>query len=163
MKRAFFWGLLFGLVALAQAQDNRLSTLATVGVSTPILDNGVGFHVGLNPSIRLAPIVAVEGQISYLYTHIGSSFLSGNEGVVHAVNTLAGGRLYLNGPGKRHRFFLNLLLGATYAQEVENGVEKPGAWMLGFSGGGYVALRRLTLGLSYDTPQNLVLKGGYAF
>jgi hypothetical protein len=163
MKHTLFAILFFSITAYAQAQQSPFSTSATVGITSPILDNGLGLHLGVNPAYALLPHVAIEGQISYLYTNISGSFLSGNTGFYHAVNTLAGGRFYLHGPEKSTRLYLNLLAGAVYQQETTNGITRSGAFDLGFSAGAYLQLSKWLLGLSYDTPQNVILKVGYVF
>lgn len=142
-------------------QDNRLSTLATVGVATPILDGGLGVHLGANPSLRLTPRLAVEGQVSYIYNRINSTFLSGNTGEGHTVNTLAGARLYLNGEGSKSRLFVNLLAGLNYTSEQVDNRQRETYFDLGLSTGLFVLRDRLALGLSFDSHQYLVLKIGY--
>ncbi len=134
----------------------------TFGLTIPLEDNGIGFHIGVNPSYRIAPFFSVEGQISYLYTKISLSF-SGREGVNNAMNILAGGRVYVIPESRRTRVYLNLLAGGNWSKDSVTGVETYGEFGFGFSGGGYVEINRFLAGLSYDTPQNLVLKVGYIF
>ncbi len=91
MRQTLFAFLFFSISAYTYAQQSPFSTSATVGLTSPLLDNGLGIHLGVNPAYALLPHVAVEGQLSYLYTNISGSFLSGNTGHYHAVNSLAGG------------------------------------------------------------------------
>ncbi|MCI4671590.1 MAG: hypothetical protein MRZ79_25835 [Bacteroidia bacterium] len=158
--------LLIGLLSLglcAQAQDKKFSTAATMGITTPFLDNGIGLHLGLNPAYRLTARLTAEGQLSYLYTDVNSSFLSGDETTGNAVNALAGGRLYLNKEKKKNRFYLNCLLGLNYNKEEANGVSRAGEFSPGLSTGAYAQLNKILIGLSYDTPQNFVLRFGWIF
>lgn len=148
---------------MAYAQKSNFSTLPTIGVTTRILDNGLGYHIGINPSYLLSPKVSIEGQVSYLYTKITSSFLSGKERKSQSINTLAGGRLYLNSEKRINRFYLNLLIGLNYNKEEFNNVKQSGEFGVGLSGGGFLEFNKFVVGLSYDTPQNLVLKAGYVF
>ena len=163
MKFLYLLLVLFLLTNHLNAQDDRFSILPTIGITRPILDNGLGFHIGVNPSIRLTKWLSGEVQISYVYTRINSSFLSGNEGIVNSVNTLIGGRFYLNSEDKKTRFFFNLLTGLNYNKEEENNISSEGKFQLGFSGGAFVDINRIIVGVSYDTPQNLSLKLGYSF
>ncbi|MEL6135259.1 MAG: hypothetical protein AAFR59_18030, partial [Bacteroidota bacterium] len=163
MKKLLLLLVLLACALLTKAQDRPFSTALAVGITTPILDNGLGFYTGIHPSYHLSSHFSLEGQVSYLYTSISGSFLSGEQATSHAINTLAGGRLYLNGEASKYRFFLNLLLGGNYTQEQTEGMAGEGAFGLGFSGGGYMQVGKLWLGLSYDTPQNVVLKAGYRF
>lgn len=153
--------LAFGLVS--NAQDNKVSTLVSAGITTPILDNGTGFYLGVHPTFQLSSRIYAEGQISYMYYKITSSFISGNRGDVNSVNTLAGLRLYINAPKKRNRFFINLLGGLNYIKEKINGVERDGEFGFGISTGAFLQINRIIVGLSFDSPQNYVLKVGYNF
>lgn len=163
MKKLMIFLIMVGFFNHTKAQEQKFSTLTTIGITSPILDNGIGFHVGLNPHLRLTERLSAEGQISYIYTKISSSFLSGNTGSINSINTLVGGRLYLNSEDKNTRFSFNVLAGLNYIKEEENGIAKDTELNLGFSGGLFMDLSKITLGLTYDTPQNLVLKLGYSF
>ncbi|MFK7933937.1 MAG: hypothetical protein AB8G22_10540 [Saprospiraceae bacterium] len=162
-KRFFVILILLSVGKLLPAQDTNFSTSTTVGITTPILDNGSGFHIGVNPAYSVSPRFSLEGQVSYLYTKINGSFISGNQGKSNAVNTLVGGRLYLSSEERPNRLYINLLVGGNYNNEEIDGRANGGEFSGGFSVGGYVAFRKILLGLSYDTPQNLILKVGYVF
>ena len=153
--------LYFGRITYAQ--KSHFSTLSTIGVTTRLLDSGLGYHMGMNPTYLLSSKVSIEGQISYLYTKITSSFLSGKERKSQSINTLAGGRFYLNSEERTNRFYLNLLIGLNYNKEEFNNVKQSGEFGVGLSGGGFFEFNKFVIGLSYDTPQNLVLKAGYVF
>jgi hypothetical protein len=155
--------LLLSSQLFAQAPKKAFSTTASLGITTPLLDGGLGLHLGGNPAYALSDYIALEGQLSYIYTRVTGSFLSGRTGNSHAVNTLAGGRFYLHAPEKRTRIYFNALLGGNYFQEKMSGQMEQREWGLGFSLGGYVAVSRVVVGLSYDTPQNVILKAGFIF
>lgn len=154
--------LLF-LILAAQANDQKLSTLATIGVSTPILDNGTGVLIGINPSYTLTPNLSIESQVSYSYTFISSTFLSGNQGKSHGINVLVGGRLYLNSSEKINRFYVNLLIGGNYFQEQINGLIRNPELGIGVSAGVFYHRGKFVIGLSSESPENLTLKLGYSF
>ncbi|MGB1204021.1 MAG: hypothetical protein ACPG5B_00155 [Chitinophagales bacterium] len=154
---------LFLLTFSIKAQQNNFSSSANIGISTPILDNGIGFHIGLNPAYALHSHFSVEGQISYSYTKISGTFLSGNKGNISSINTLVGGRLYFNSEEKAARFYINFLLGGNYKAKTINNIDKGGEFGMSFSGGGYCEWNNLLIGAAYETPQNVVLKIGYVF
>ncbi len=154
----FFAIISFGVIS--NAQKSNFMTSSTIGVASPILDGGIGLHIGINPSYSLSNKFSLEGQVSYFHTKISSSFLSGNTGSVNSINTLAGGRLYLNSEERTNRFYLNLLVGGNYYKEKRNGFKKDGEINVGFSTGAFFELNKFLIGLSYDTPQNLILKIG---
>lgn len=163
ISRYFFALILLSLGLSVQAQTNSFSVASTIGVTTPILDNGIGLHIGINPSYVLSPNLSMEGQISYLYTSIGATFLSGKEGNSNALNVLAGGRWYLSPAEPTKRFYLNLLLGVNYNTEEVNEVKNDGELSFGYSAGAFYEFNQFLIGLSYDTPQNIVLQVGCVF
>lgn len=163
MKHIIFVITLFTLFIQGKAQEKSFLISPTVGISKPILDNGIGAHLGVNPSYAFTRYLAVEGQLSYSYTQVTGSFISGDRGHYHGLNALAGGRLYVHSPEKRTRLYVNLLLGAVYKKERENNFTSPGVIDLGFSAGSYLQISKWLIGLSYDTPKNIILKGGYVF
>ncbi len=150
---------------IAKAQTNDFSHTVIVGIGSPILDNGQGFHLGYNPSLSVYEYLAVEGQLSYFYAET-SGFINGRKDKVHSVNVLVGPRLYFTPQDKNIRPYINLLIGGLYTREI---TERAGIsttrseFGLGFSGGAYVNIHQFVLGLSYDTPQNVIFKVGYTF
>ena len=162
-KKCFILYLLLSFGLMAAAQKGSFTTTSTIGLATPILDSGIGLHLGINPSYVLSPHFSIEGQISYASTKIRSSFLSGAEGHSNSVNTLAGGRLYLSSIEKKNRFYVNALIGLNYNKEEKNGLKRDGEFNVGSSIGAYLELNKFLLGLSFETPENLVLKVGYIF
>lgn len=155
--------LTIGFGSSVFAQKGSFSTNATVGVTTPILDNGIGVHLGINPSYALFSHLSVEGQLSFIHTNVNGAFISGNEEKVNAGNALVGGRLYFTAPEKNLRPYLNLLLGGNYTRQKRDGGEITANFGPGISIGGFLEMRKLLVGLSFDTPQNIVLKAGFSF
>jgi len=149
--------------SIAKAQDNSFSNTAILGIGTPILDNGIGFHIGYNPSLSVHEYVAVEGQLSYFYAKVTGSFLSGDTGMVHSVNTLVGPRIYFTPQDAKVRPYISALAGGLYNNEIIDRIDSAPEFGLGFSGGAFVKVNQLTFGLSYDTPGNVILKAGYTF
>ena len=145
------------------AQDNKFSILPTIGITSPFLDNGLGFHIGINPSIRLTERFSAEGQVSYIYNKISSSFISADKYLSHSVNTLLGGRFYLNSEDKKARLFINLLTSLNYNKEEVSSMSSEDRFRLGFSTGAFVDFNNIVIGVSYDTPANLIIKAGYSF
>ncbi len=107
--------------------------------------------------------LSVEGQLSYIHTDISGAFISGGEEKVNAGNALVGGRLYFTAREKKLRPYLNLLLGGNYTQENQDGGETTANFGPGFSVGGFLEMQKLLIGLSIDSPQNIVLKAGFIF
>jgi len=147
----------------ANAQNNNFSVMPTLGVSTPILDGGVGFHIGVNPSLSLHEYFAAEGQVSYNYTKITSGFLNGDTGTAYSANFLLGPRIYFTPEGAKVRPYINALVGGLYYNEAADRVDSDSEFGLGFSGGGFVKIDRFVVGLSYETLGDIVLKVGYTF
>lgn len=160
MKNSLILLTIFMCATSTIAQKSKFSVFPNFGVTKPILDGGLGFHAGVNPSYKLSNRFALEGQVSFSYTDISSAFLSGKRGSVSASNFLTGGRLYLNPNSKKSIFYLNLLAGLNVIKEKSEGLVLGTEYGFGFSTGGFVNLSGLTLGITYDTPQNLVLKLG---
>jgi hypothetical protein len=168
MKKLILYFLFFGLINNIISQEKSFEKLVTIGVSQPILNNGAGVHVGLNPSFELTKSFSLDGQLSYIYTNIDSYFLSGDYGQSKDVNLLVGGRFYLNSHENKNRFFINLLLGLNYErddrvydQAIYN-IKIREEYRLGFSLGGYYQFKKINLGLTYDT-HHIVFKCGYSF
>jgi hypothetical protein len=151
------------LVSQANAQDDKWSVLATTGLAIPVLDNGVGLHIGVNPSVRLTSRISAEGQLSYIYSRVNSAFLTGETNTTNAINALLGARLYLNGEDKRNRLFVNFLLGVNYVTESMDGSQVDKVLGRGVSTGLFLSCARFTVGLTIDTPAHFVLKAGYSF
>jgi len=65
IKHSLLSVLLLFLGYLANAQKKPFSKTVTIGVTTPVLDNGIGPQLGLNPAYRLSPVFSLEEQMSY--------------------------------------------------------------------------------------------------
>ena len=146
----------------ASAQDN-FSITPTVGVASPLLDGGVGFHIGVNPYYSVSSYFAFEGQISYAYVNITSGFLSGETGNTNTGNFLVGGRLFFRSKEKKVRPYINLLMGAMINREVSREQVFGPDLSFGGSVGAFVEIDRFVVGASLDSPQNVTLKVGYLF
>lgn len=145
--------------SVVAAQNRDFSILATIGIATPVLDNGIGVQIGVNPCYALGTHFALEGQLSYLHSKINGSFLSGEKDISNTVNLLVGGRLYLTSEERKTRYYLNLLLGHHYNHSMRFGRERD----LGGTLGGGVIWNKLLIGASFDTPGYLILKVGHVF
>jgi hypothetical protein len=156
MKNNAFEKLLF-LLCLSftiNAQEGDFSILPTAGIAAPILDNGTGFTVGLNPAYTVNPYFSIEGQISYTYIKT-TAFISGKSGKINSLYTLIGGRLYFLPKEKTVRPYINVLGGGNYGNDSD--------YNLGLSVGAFLEMKKTVMGLSFETSQNLVLKLGRIF
>ena len=153
--------LSIGLVT--NAQNENFSISPTIGVCKAALSNGIGFHLGINPSFVLTPHLSFETQISYLYCESLSSFMSNSHQLYNSTNALAGGRLYLNSDERSTRFYFNLLFGINYDDVKTLGINASeySELNLGYSYGFSVEFNRLLIGLSVETLLFTVLKLGY--
>ncbi len=162
-----FPGIIIILILLTgsdlNAQNNSFAFSPNTGVSTPLLEEGIGFHIGLNPTYSLTQHLALEGQVSYVHTNIKSAFISGRSGSANSFNLLAGARFYLNSEDKKVRPYINLLLGGMYNDEEKEGLNLEPEFGIGLSAGTFVEINKLIAGISYDTPGNIIFKVGYRF
>lgn len=135
------------------------------GISSPILDNGIGFQIGINPTYQLPEheYVGLEGQISYNYTGITSSFISGRKGSAQAFHLLGGGRIYLFPESWNTRMYLNLMAGLLVYTATLDNTQGNLEYGLGLSTGLYVKHKRIIIGISGETPQNVMAKVGFIF
>jgi hypothetical protein len=159
------WIALFVVLLLAgkgvQAQNSMFSTSLNAGLSFPILDNGRGIHLGVNPAFRIGDRFELEGQLSYVYTKITHSFLSGNTGYDHAINSLVGARYYFNSKNNRIRPYVNFLVGGMISKEKLNNTNYSPEISLGLSVGAFIEIYRFVGGISIETPRNFTFKLGY--
>ncbi len=163
MKKLILIFLLLTSISTTYAQEKPLSILGFGGIGGPLLDSGISYYAGLNPSYRLSQRFSLEGQLSYLFTNINSTFLSGNMGTSNTINTVVGGRLYLMSEEKKTRLYINTLLGLSYTQETINNIVRNGDLNIGFSGGVFIDRSNLVVGVSFDALQFPILKLGYTF
>jgi len=164
MKKNIILIFLLGLFNTINSQENKINVLTTLGVSSPLLDGGVGLTFGVNPHKRLSKNISLEGQLSYNYTKINDSFINGNKGFYNSINALVGSRFYVIPETKKTRLYFNALLGLNYTNEKmdynPNRIEMVG---LGLSAGMFVSIKKINIGITYDTPQNPSFKLGYSF
>ena len=146
------------------SQKSVLSTNVTVGISTPILDNGTGLHVGINPYYAFNRVIGIEGQLSYVHTNITGSFINGKSGYENSFNLLIGGRVYLFPKVRKTKPYLNLLIGGLHNRSFldPNGLPRTEV-SLGASAGLFLEMKRFLIGISADSPSNLILKTGLRF
>jgi len=155
--------LLLFIVCELRSQSNEFSFLPNIGVTSPFLTEGLGIHIGFNPSVTVSQRVSIEGQVSYIHNPVKSTFLSGLTREDNTINMLAGGRYYLNPVSKKTRFYINLLIGGARYHSVRSSGKISKGVDLGVSSGFYAEFNRLVLGATIDTPSNPVLKLGYIF
>ena len=145
------------LVFISSYSFAQMNIAATVGVASPILDNGLGIQVGINPSFEITEYFSLESQFSLIHIE-GTQFISGDEFTMQSYNALAGGRLYILSSKKYFRPFINLLAGANL---------NPGETResdLGVSLGVYGELNdKLLFGIAGETDAFYVAKLGYQF
>lgn len=151
-----------------QAQDQpatptKASLTGFVGTTTPILDDGWGVSVGVNPAYSFSDWLALEGRVSYQYNQITGAFLSGDTGQGSDVNLLVGGRLYLTKPDKPTRIYLNALAGVNYNREQMVGEALRQEWAPGLMGGAYLSYKAYRAGVVFESKQNVGLLLGYQF
>ena len=140
------------------AQKRNFSLTPTIGLSIPILDNGIGIHFGVNPAYAVSSRFSIESQLSYVAAKIDGQFISGEEGFQENFNALIGGRLYVRSDEKKIRPYFNLLLGGTLNRESDYQ-----EYIFGLSTGFFVDIKRFLIGLSVETPGYGILKVGYVF
>lgn len=151
-----FLALLCAATAMYAQSSASSRWMATAGLGMPILDNGLGLHLGLNFHENVGDRLALEGQAAYQYVSVNSGFLSGEGGQDHAAGAFVGGRLYFNDADQAHRWYLNALIGATYYAADTSTPE----WITGATMGIYRAGPRWVFGLAAESPQLLMVKCG---
>lgn len=149
--------LIIGQLSLV-AQDEEFYTSPTIGLNIPILDNGIGFHIGVNPTFPISSFISVESQLSFGYVKNSGTFLTGESSTQSNVNALLGGRLYLLSKERKVRPYLNLLLGGMYNSEADFK-----EYAIGGSAGGFIEINKLLFGAAVETPGNFIFKTGYIF
>lgn len=161
MKRNLLLGLLIGTFLSASAQQQERFTITpNAGIVLPMLDEGAGILLGVNPVIRLASWISAEGEVSLIAVRITSKFLSGPEppgGGITALQAMGGLRIYLNKEKRRVRPFINAMLGVARVSETGISSETTG----GLSMGAFLQGRHLMGGIALETPGFLVFKMGY--
>lgn len=160
MTRLLFLLLCLGLYMTLPAQRQSFAVTPQAGLVFPVLDEGIGIHIGLNPTARLLSWISAEGQFSYSNTRITREFLSGTPRTpkrIHTTQAMGGLRLYLNRERNKYRPFLNVMLGTGYIEETDLDPGFEGAASYGI----FVQGPHLMGGLSIETHGALLFKLGY--
>lgn len=140
------------------AQKSEFSISASIGLNLPILDNGVGFFVGVNPTFGLSNNFSLEAQVSFASVTSGENFLTGEPEPQSNFNALMGGRLYILSLERRVRPYINLLGGGMYNTDADY-IEV----IFGFSSGVFVDIKQFMFGISAESPGNIIFKAGCKF
>lgn len=143
------------------SQEEHLRNVVSLGVSTPLLDNGWGIHAGYHPVFSISNYFAVEGYAGYSYNQITGEFLSGEQGSRHSSELLIGPRLYFIKKHKKFRPYINLLAGIQLNLKKEAS-ENELDINLGVSPGLYIDINKITLGFFLSTPEQMGFRFGYA-
>ena len=147
------------------AQSSKFHFLGTVGITKPIMNNGLGASLGFNPSYAFGEILSVESQVSYTFTNVTGSFIVGDKGTVNELGAFIGPRVYFNKAEKRTRFYINLLIGGVFVSD-NVGTEDDkyiSEWNLGLTTGFYVERDSVVYGLAVQSYESFVLKIGFQF
>ncbi|GAB5526291.1 MAG: hypothetical protein Roseis2KO_41630 [Roseivirga sp.] len=154
--------LIFLANSVVQAQEKKKEFAVTAGFAVKIanpdfFESSHGLHLGINMYNRHASKFTSDAQFSLNYT---SDKFTSSERLT--INALYGVRMYFNPPENNTRFFMNLLAGFAFRNEtgddfVENLPD------IGYSGGVYMESGRFLLGVSVDSPTNVIFKVGYTF
>ncbi len=145
------------------SQDKISSLYFTGGMAATILDTGIGFSSGIVGLKKINQYIGLEAQINYTRAKISDSFISGRKGTTHAINTLAGLRLYFN-PKDKYRFFVNGQLGGSLVKEKLNGLNLESEFTGGISLGAFVDFHdKYMAGVCLESPNFVILRFGYKF
>ena len=161
IKQSIFLSLTLFSGLSANAQKGESFITPNIGVTTLLLSEAIGVHIGVNPSYAVSSHFSIEGQVSYSYTRINGAFISGARGLINSFNALAGGRLYFIQEDKSVRPYINLLIGANQFRELSETLKETRGFKIGFSAGAYVEIQKFLLGVSLDSPENFIFKVGY--
>lgn len=146
---------LMGMQSELFAQNNKWHLTTHLGVSTALLDNGVGFQISLNPIRDVSERVALEGQLSFM-SFRGTEFLSGGNISDNVSLALVGARYYFNNSEHNWQPYINFLIGG-----VNSTVE---GQAVGGSVGAYLSYqRKFSVGVAFESSQYVFLKAGYTF
>ena len=121
IKKFFLVFLLIYICTAVSAQERSFSHVAMLGFCSPALSSGLGYHLAYNPGISLTENFGFQGQVSYSYAKITSTFISGNTGSIKSFNLLLGPRLYLAEETKKFRPYLSALAGIERVIEKRSG------------------------------------------
>lgn len=149
------------LLSFCNFSFSQINITPTLGLATPILDNGFGYQIGINPSYELTDYFLLEGQVSYIKVD-GTAFLAGDILEIKSFNALAGGRLYILNKQKSFRPFVNFMIGVNYNKKriPEDDFERSRGISLGVYG---EVNNKFLIGISAETYSFLLVKMGYKF
>lgn len=153
---------IFCLIQTKAQQPQRFILTPNVGLTTPILDNGLGIMGALNLEGRALEYVSGEGQLSFSYNRIQASFLRGEKGHRRGASFLLGPRIYFNSTEWRNRFYVNFLFGGTYRNDQQENKSDFKALVFGHSFGLYWSREKFNLGLSLDSYAIYALRIGWS-
>jgi hypothetical protein len=159
-KYVFVFFLVFIATAVG-AQERNFSHATTLGYCSPIMSAGFGYHLAYNPGISLTENFGIQGQVSYSYAKITSTFLSGNTGYTKSFSLLLGPKLYLREETKTFRPYLSALAGIDRVIEKRSDEVREPELIFGLSMGVFAEINRFIVGFSAETPGFLVFKLGY--
>ena len=136
---------------------SQIDVSATVGAATPILNNGTGIQIGINPSMEVTDYFSIEGQASYIHVD-AKGFLSGEDVTMTSFNALAGGRLYFLNSEKSFRPYFNLLAGINHHSEQNSPLG------IGLTLGLYGEVNdKFLIGVATESYSFIIGKVGYQF
>lgn len=161
MTRSLVFCFVCVLLSSLKITAQEIGYRASLGAVYPVLDNGIGYHIAVNPTFNFNKEILVEGQLSFSQTQISGAFLSGKTGRESVVGAFVGARYYLNSPEKEVRFALNYLMGL-YVVAEQPGDQEFEAF-LGVTPGFYIEKNKIYIGAAFESPQNAILKLGYIF
>lgn len=159
MKKLFVISLIigFGFPAFAQVPEAPKAKLTlTNGYARQLVPDPFeefqGMHIGLNYFKNNVKRIGWDSQLSF-------NFVNDYE-TRFAITPLIGGRIYLNGIDKKHRYFFNLLTGpALILIGGDDYVETQ--FTFGYSGGIHMTTKHWQFGLAIERPEVVILKVGY--
>jgi len=151
--------LLFIIFSQLYSQKGDLKISSSISISKTILDDGTGFGLAVNPYKKITSKFYVEGQVSGVWTKINSSFLQGNKGNIYSGNILAGLNYYFK--ANIPMVYFNFLAGLNYSNERIARAKNYEIIDLGISTGLFLKLKKLSIGLGLESPQNIFLKFGF--
>jgi hypothetical protein len=164
MKKLLTLLVLFAVIPCAQSQDRKLEFSPTTGLVMAYEEPGSGFeelgygvHFGVNIYSKRPKRLKTDLQISMNFT--GKAIGTGS---ILSVNALYGGRFYLTRPEQRTKVFVNALAGGAFIGESGDDFTE-NRFDLGYSLGSFVLIKRMLLGVSAESYNNVILKIGYTF
>lgn len=139
-----------------------------IGLTAEIPSTGI--HLSYNPTYKLTNYFYAEAQGSYTYADFerSSNTFARDGGDAQSLNFLVGGRIYLFGEQRTFRFYTHVLAGLlqfSYAEfDAADELQENSGYSFGFSTGVFAQYRnQWSLGLTLETRNFIILRGGYTF